>query len=38
MNIVVPTQVRLGDYAAMLATYNEAEHRMLSEGDTLNTV
>ena len=35
---VAPTMAALGDYAAMLATYNEAEHRMLSEGDTLNGV
>lgn len=27
---------RLGDYAAMLATYEEAERSMMSEGDTLN--
>ena len=35
---VAPTMAALGDYAAMLATYDEAEHRMLSEGDTLNGV
>ena len=35
---IAPTMAALGDYAAMLATYNEAEHRMLSEGDTLNGV
>ncbi|MBQ3701065.1 MAG: hypothetical protein II886_14370 [Prevotella sp.] len=36
--MIAPTQARLGDYATMLATYDEAERRMLSEGDTLNTV
>ena len=35
---IAPTMAALGDYAAMLATYDEAEHRMLSEGDTLNGV
>ena len=36
--MIAPTMAALGDYAAMLATYDEAEHRMLSEGDTLNGV
>lgn len=37
-NSVAPTMAALGDYAAMLSTYDEVERRMLSEGDTLNGV
>lgn len=34
--MIAPTLGRLGDYATMLATYDEAERHMMSEGDTLN--
>ena len=34
--MIAPTLGRLGDYATMLATYDEAEQQMMSEGDTLN--
>jgi len=37
-NSVAPMMAALGDYAAMLSTYDEVERRMLSEGDTLNGV
>ena len=35
---IAPTMAAMGDYAAVLSTYDEVEHRMLSEGDTLNGV
>lgn len=34
--MIAPALGRLGDYATMLATYDEAERRLLSEGDTVN--
>lgn len=34
--MITPALGRLGDYATMLATYDEAERRLLSEGDTVN--
>ena len=34
--MIAPALSRLGDYATMLATYDEAERRLLSEGDTVN--
>ena len=35
---IAPTMAALGDYATVLSTYDEVEHRMLSEGDTLNGI
>ena len=35
---IAPTMAAMGDYAAVLSTYDEVERRMLSEGDTLNGV
>ena len=35
---VAPMMAALGDYTAMLSTYDEAERHMLSEGDTLNGI
>lgn len=34
--MIAQTQGRLGDYATMLATYDDFERYMVSEGDTLN--
>ena len=34
--MIAQTLVRLGDYATMLATYDDFERYMVSEGDTLN--
>ena len=34
--MIAQTLGRLGDYATMLATYDEAEQQMMSEADTLN--
>ena len=36
--MIAQTLGRLGDYAAMLATYDDFERYMVSEGDTLNGV
>ena len=36
--MMAPTMATLGDYTAVLSTYDEVERRMLSEGDTLNGV
>lgn len=34
--MMAPTLGRLGDYDAVLSTYDEAEQKLLSEGDTVN--
>ena len=35
---MAPTLAKLGDYATMLAIYDEAEREILTDGDTLNAI